>query len=209
MRRPTGSVGDRENHPTDIDGNEVVGIDGEVVNVTGNVTLRRGDQFLGTDNLEYAQDSGTCRHRHRALPGFGMRIVADRLEGNQETESHRMDNVRYQLTERRGNGGAERVEMTGSQGRMMRSTYSTCPPSQRMWNCARSASTWTPTPAWAPPAAPLCTSARCRCCDVPWAAFPIDDRRRTGLLYPTSAIRDATASTTPSRSTSTSRPTTT
>ncbi len=182
---PTGSIANRENHPTDIDGNEVVGIDGESVNVTGNVTLRRGDQFLGTDQLEYAQEDGTyVATGNVRYQDSGMRIVADRLEGNQETESHRIDNVRYQLIERRGNGGAERVEMTGAQGRMMRSTYSTCPPSQRMWELrAQRIDVDTDSGMGTARSATL-HIGKVPVMYIPWAAFPIDDRRRTGLLYP-------------------------
>src|SRR5690606_39972111 len=47
----------------------------------------------------------------------GMRLVAERLEGDQDADTHRVDNVAYQLTERRGNGGAERIEMKGAQDR--------------------------------------------------------------------------------------------
>src|SRR5690606_23209628 len=130
---PVGSVADREGLPTDIEGDVVSGTEAET-NVSGAVTLRRGDQFLGADDLQWRAESGTYTATDNVrYQDSGMRIVADRLEGNQEDESYRIDNVRYQLTERRGNGGAERVEMQESKGRMFESTYSSCPPSQRWW----------------------------------------------------------------------------
>ena len=186
---PKGSVAERENLPTDIDGNEVVGVDGETVSVTGNVTLRRGDQFLGTDTLEYAQDSGTyVATGNVRYQDSGMRIVADRLEGNQESESHRIDNVRYQLTERRGNGGAERIEMTGSEGRMMRSTYSTCPPSQRLWELRAHRIDVDTDEGMGVARSATLHIGKVPVLYIPWLAFPIDDRRRTGLLYPSISL---------------------
>ena len=182
---PVGSAEDREFQPTSVDGDETVGVDGGTYSIMGNVTLRRGDQFLGTDQLEFGQDTGVYTATGNVrYQDSGMRVVADRLEGNQDDDMHRMDNVRYQLTERRGNGGAERIEMTGSQGRMMRSTYSTCPPSQRLWELrAQRIDVDSDTGMGTARSATL-HIGKVPVLYVPWAAFPIDDRRRTGLLYP-------------------------
>jgi LPS-assembly protein len=182
---PVGSIADRENQPTDIDGDEVSGIDGENIVVQGSVRLRRGDQFLGTDNLEYHQDEGTyVATGNVRYQDSSLRIVADRLEGNQDTETHRIDNVRYQLLSRRGNGGAERVDMVGPKGRMMRSTYSTCPPSQRMWELRASRIDVDLDTGMGTARSATVHIGSVPVLYVPWLAFPIDDRRRTGLLYP-------------------------
>ncbi len=182
---PVGSVQDRENQPTEIGGDQTVGGEDGVYSVTGNVTLRRGDQFLATDNLEFSEETGTYVATGSVrYQDSGMRIVADRLEGSQEADSHRIDNVRYQLTERRGNGGAERIEMTGGSGRMMRSTYSTCPPSERLWELrAQRIDVNLETGMGTARSANL-RIGKVPVLYVPWLAFPIDDRRRTGLLYP-------------------------
>ncbi|WP_202844479.1 LPS-assembly protein LptD [Luteimonas saliphila] len=182
---PVGSIADRENLPTDIQGDETVGMDGGVYNVTGNVTLRRGDQFLGTDNIEYSQDTGTYTATGNVrYQDSGMRVVAERLEGDQNNDSHRIDNVRYQLIERRGNGGAERIEMQDARGRMFGSTYSTCPPSQRWWELrAQRIDVDTDEGTGTARNATL-RIGKVPVLYVPYMVFPIDDRRRTGLLYP-------------------------
>ena len=182
---PTGTAGDREGLPTDIRGDQTVGVDGGLYNVTGNVTLRRGDQFLGTDDIQYSQDSGTYTATGNVrYQDSGIRVVAERLEGDQDTESHRIDNVRYQLTARRGSGGADRIEMTGAQGRMFGSTYSTCPPSERWWELrAQRIDVDTDKGEGVARNATL-RIGKVPVLHVPWLAFPIDDRRRTGLLYP-------------------------
>ncbi|TWT21258.1 LPS-assembly protein LptD [Luteimonas marina] len=182
---PKGDAASRDSLPTDIQGDQTVGIDGGLYNVTGNVTLRRGDQFLGTDDIEYSPEAGTYTATGNVrYQDSGMRIVADRLEGDQNTESHRIDNVRYQLTERRGNGGAERIEMQDAQGRMFGSTYSTCPPSQRWWELrAQRIDVDTDEGTGVARNATL-RIGKVPVLYVPYLAFPIDDRRRTGLLYP-------------------------
>lgn len=182
---PVGSPEAREDQPTDITGDALAGVDGENVQYSGNVTLRRGDQFLGAEKLTYDNQTSTYTAEGSVrYQDSGMRLVAEHLEGDQNTDTHRVDNVRYQLTERRGNGGADRVEMKGSQGSLYGSTYSTCPPSQRWWELragrididndkgegiARSATL---------------RVGKVPILYVPIFAFPTDNRRRTGLLYP-------------------------
>ncbi|MBB1473874.1 MULTISPECIES: LPS assembly protein LptD [unclassified Luteimonas] len=180
-----GSIEERASQPTDIACDDMSGVDGENVACKGNVTLRRGDQFLGADGLEFENETstyvatGSVRYQDS-----GMRMVAERLEGDQEADTHRVENVRYQLTDRRGNGGAERIEMKGSQGALYGSTYSTCPPDDRWWELragrididnergqgiARNATL---------------RVGKVPVLYVPIFAFPTDNRRHTGLLYP-------------------------
>jgi len=186
---PVGNTQARENLPTDIQGDETLGVDGGIYNVTGNVTLRRGDQFLGTDSIEFSQDTGTYTATGNVrYQDSGMRVVAERLEGDQNSDSHRIDNVRYQLTERRGNGGAERIEMQESKGRMFGSTYSTCPPSQRWWELrAQRIDVDTEEGTGVARNATL-RIGKVPVLYVPWMPFPTDDRRRTGLLYPSISV---------------------
>jgi LPS-assembly protein len=148
--------------------------------------LRRADQFLGANNLDYQSETG--RYVAEGAVRYqdsGMRMVADRAEGDQNTDTHNIQNVRYQLISRRGNGGAEHIEMQGAQGALYGATYSTCPPTIATGSCARSASTSIPTkvPAW--PAMP-CAARRAtfRCSTCRGFPFPIDNRRRSGLLSP-------------------------
>jgi len=180
-----GSAAGRETLPTDVDGDQVEGIEGQLLNITGNVVLRRGDQFLGADDLQYSQDT----RRYVALGNVryqdsGVRLIADRLEGNQDADSHIVDNVRYQLIERRGHGVSRQVELAGTHGRLHGSTYSTCPPSQHIWELrAHRIDINTDS------GIGVARGARFRVGKVPvlyvpWFAFPIDDRRSSGLLYP-------------------------
>ncbi|WP_101925190.1 MULTISPECIES: LPS-assembly protein LptD [Luteimonas] len=182
---PVGSVEDRENQPTDIDGDELSGISGQNANVTGDVTLRRGDQFLGTDNLDYSQEEGTfvasgnVRYQDR-----GMRVVADRLEGDTLAESYKMDRVRYQLTARRGNGGADEIRMDGTQGALLGSTYSTCPPSDRWWELKSKQIDIDTDMGMGTARGATLRVGKVPVLYVPWFRFPIDERRLSGLLFP-------------------------
>ena len=175
----------RTDQPTDIEGDQLQGTEAQDTLVQGNVLLRRGDQFLGTDRLTYNSDTGQyIAEGSVRYQDAGLRIVAERAEGNQESDTHTISDLRYQLIERRGNGGADRIELQGQQGALIGSTYSTCEPSQRVWELrARRIDIDTEKGMGVARNATL-RIGKVPVLYVPWFMFPIDDRRRTGLLYP-------------------------
>ncbi|HST43656.1 MAG TPA: LPS assembly protein LptD, partial [Luteimonas sp.] len=182
---PVGTPEQRAEQPTNITGDTLAGVDGENVQYNGNVTLRRGDQFLGADNLAYDNltstyvASGAVRYQDA-----GMRLQAERLEGDQSADTHRVDKVRYQLTERRGNGGADRIEMKGAVGALYGSTYSTCPPSSRWWELRAQRIDIDNDEGMGVARNAVLRVGRVPILYVPIFAFPTDSRRKTGLLYP-------------------------
>ncbi|MGH8073906.1 MAG: LptA/OstA family protein, partial [Lysobacter sp.] len=131
---PGSATADRADQPTDIAGDALNASEADSTVFQGNVELTRGDQFLGTDKLTYKSDEGTyVAEGSVRYQDTGMRILAERAHGDQEADAHTIEDLRYQLIQRRGNGGAERIELQGDQGALVGSTYSTCPPSQRAW----------------------------------------------------------------------------
>lgn len=188
---PVGTPETRVTQPTDIEGDAVMGVEGESTTFDGNVSLKRGDQFLGTDQLTYDSDTGRyVAEGNVRYQDSGMRLVAERAEGDQNADTHKIEDVRYQLTSRRGNGAAERIQMHGSQGALIGATYSTCPPDARLWELrAQQIDVDTEEGMGVARNATL-RIGKVPVLYVPWFMFPIDDRRRTGLLYPSIGMSD-------------------
>ncbi len=182
---PTGEEGIRIEQPTDISGDALNASESDNTVFQGNVALRRGDQFLGTDRLSYRSDDGTyVAEGSVRYQDSGMRIVAERAHGDQDADIHTIEDLRYQLIEQRGNGGAERIEMRGDIGALVGSTYSTCPPSQRGWELSAKRIEFDTAEGTGVARNAIVRVGRVPILYVPWLMFPIDDRRRTGLLYP-------------------------
>ena len=181
---PSGTAAERENLPTDIAGDVLHG-DPDSTLFQGNVELTRGDQFLGTDQLTYDSQAGTYTAEGSVrYQDSGMRILAERAHGDQEADRHTIEDLRYQLISRRGNGGAEKIEMQGEQGLLLGSTYSTCPPSARAWELEADRIDIDTEDGMAVARRASIRIGKVPVMYVPWLMFPIDDRRRTGLLWP-------------------------
>lgn len=174
----------RAQMPTEIEGDEQTGTI-EVPVFQGNVALTRGDQFLGTDKITIDSEAqtyvaeGAVRYQDP-----GMRIVAERASGSQATDTHTIEDLRYQLTDRRGNGGAERIELQGAQGTLFGSTYSTCPPTQQHWRVVANQIRVNSEEGFAVARNATLRIGKVPVLYVPWFKFPIDERRLTGLLFP-------------------------
>ncbi len=183
--QPVGIDGARIDQPTDISGDALDASETDNTVFQGNVALRRGDQFLGTDQLSYRSDDGTyVADGSVRYQDSGMRIVAERAHGDQDADTHTIEDLRYQLIEQRGNGGAERIEIQGDSGSLIGSTYSTCPPSQRSWELQARRIDFDTEKGTGVARNAVVRVGRVPILYVPWLMFPIDDQRRTGLLYP-------------------------
>jgi len=174
----------RAEQPTSIEGDSLGGTETNL-DYQGNVSLIKGDQFLGADSLKYDQEKDTyVADGHIRYQDTGIRLVADSARGNQDADTHQIDNVRYQLVSRRGNGGADRIDMKGPEGSLLHSTYSTCDPEDRRWDLRARRIDINTDDGWGVARGATIRLGKVPVLYVPYLKFPIDDQRHTGLLYP-------------------------
>lgn len=182
---PAGTSADRTRQNTEIGGDSLEGSVGQVLNYTGNVLLHRGDQVLSTDHLSYDEEKETYEAEGSVrYQDSGMRLIAARARGDQGKDTHELEDIRYQLVARRGNGGAKRVEMKGDIGSLYGSTYSTCPPDDHRWELRAQRIDVDTAAGMGTARNATLRVGKVPVLYLPWFRFPIDDRRRTGLLYP-------------------------
>lgn len=178
------AAANREQLPTDIEGNELTGTSA-VPQYQGNVLLKRGDQFMGADSLRLDTESGNyIAEGNVRYSDSSIRMVAERAEGNQETDSHKISDIRYQLVSRRGNGSADSVDLQGSTGQMHHSSYTTCDPSQPVWKLVAPQIDVDNDEGFGTARNAVLRVGKLPVLYMPYFKFPIDDRRMTGLLYP-------------------------
>lgn len=154
--------------------------------LSGDVELWRADQWLGTDVLVYEhaveryQAQGEVRYQDDS-----MRFTAQRMQGDLVADTHELDDVRYQLVSQRGNGEATQVRLQGSIGQMQGASFSTCEPDRRSWELRASDLEVDQDEGMGTARNATIYLGRVPVLYSPWLSFPTDDRRRSGLLYPT------------------------
>jgi LPS-assembly protein len=168
----------------DVSGNDTYRLEGDVL-------LQRADQRLAAERLDYVHSStaydarGDVRYQDRDLA-----LSAERAVGVLTEDRSRLEQVQYQLIGLRGRGSADSIALQGPLSSLAQVSYTTCDPGDRGWRLdaaqidldhdegvgrARKATLRIgPVPVfW-----------------LPYASFPIDERRRTGFLYPVIGSND-------------------
>jgi len=177
-------LADRNQAPTQIEGDALLGTQATPEYV-GNVILQRHDQFMSADSLRLNTETGDyVAQGHIRYSDSDLRMIAERAEGNQDTDVHKISHIQYQLIDRRGNGVADSVELKGSFAQMQRSTYTTCDPSQLWWQLRAPHIEVDNETGFGTARNAVVHVGKMPVLYVPWFRFPIDDRRSTGLLYP-------------------------
>jgi LPS-assembly protein len=158
-----------------------------VYHMTGGVRLQRADQVLQAEDVTYNADStaydakGNVRYQEA-----GMLLRADRLTGTTTPNQGDADKVTYQLLQSRGNGVSDHATVMDPQhARMRLATYSTCDVGKHQWEFrAKTVDLNKDT------GVGVARSGTMRFKGVPFMwlpyfTFPLDDRRKSGFLYPT------------------------
>ncbi|HEY4090263.1 MAG TPA: LPS assembly protein LptD [Luteibacter sp.] len=158
-----------------------------IYHMTGGVRLQRADQVLQAEDVTYNADStaydakGNVRYQEA-----GMLLRADRMTGTTTPNQGDADKVTYQLLQSRGNGVADHATMTDPMhGRMRLASYSTCDVGKHQWEFrAKTINLNKDT------GVGVARNGTMRFKGVPFMylpyfSFPLDDRRKSGFLYPT------------------------
>jgi len=178
--------GDRAAAPREVSAESMHSPDGQRYELSGKAEIRQLDLLLRAGKLTYDAQSGDYASEGAVTyQDRSLLLAAERASGNAEKDQCTLESVRYQLLQSRGNGiatvamttDAEHATLTGA-------TYSTCDPGRQQW-------------AFAAREIELDRAAGIgRARDVtfrirnvpvfwlPYARFPLDDRRTSGFLFP-------------------------
>lgn len=178
--------GDRSAVPRDASALKVLTPDKSHYVLEGDAQIRQLDLVLRADKLTYDGDTtdysaqGNVRYQDR-----GMLMSADRGEGNADLDRCTLDGVKYQLLDSRGNGTALVAVMEDvDHAKLSVATYSTCDLGDQQW-----AFTAREMELDQAEGVGRARNMTFRVHDVPvfwlpWARFPLDDRRQSGFLTP-------------------------
>lgn len=180
-------AGSDERGRTTIDAERIEGVSDLEVSATGAAEIRRDELRIFGESLRYNRELGTAEAEGGVRLQSGVdRFFGPRVQYNTLTDTGTVEEPRYLLQrDRTARGGAERLDILGKDRyRFTKATYTTCQPGQEDWRLE---------------AAELeldyveeegrATSPRLRFFDIPilgapYVTFPLEDRRKSGLLTP-------------------------
>lgn len=160
---------------------------GGLSNLAGTVRLRQGDRVFSAESLSYNDASQVITVQSESLFRNRNLVVKSReARFDLNAESGVFLDTEFTLPGRAARGGSERVELErDGRAALDGASYTTCAPGSNAWYLEASKIQLDHAEGLG-----TARNARLRFFDVPvlylpWFQFPIDDRRRTGLLYPT------------------------
>lgn len=177
----------RDSTDTQAQAQNVDSSDQTVYRLSGNVKLRRADQQLQADNVNYNDSTSDYDARGNVrYQEAGQLLAASHMRGNANASQGVADNVRYQMLAARGNGVAKQAHMLDAEHAIyQQATYSTCDVGHHVWEFrATSIKINQDT------GVGVARNATMRLGNVPFLylpyfSFPTDDRRKSGFLSPT------------------------
>jgi LPS-assembly protein len=169
-------------HATSVDSPQA-----SVFHFNGAVRIERADQLMQGDDVHYNQDTtaydaqGNVRYQDA-----GSLMSADRMVGTQEPAQSDAYNVRYQMLDTHANGiAAEAKQIDVQKTHYQQATYSTCDVGNHLWEFRAKRIDMDKGEGVG-----VAHSGTLRVKNVPvmyfpYLSFPLDDRRKSGFLYPT------------------------
>lgn len=171
----------------------------DTVITAGSSTLELNGEILLQDQVEISQPNrllraGEARH-DRSTGAFelngGIRLDTPEMSfsaaaalGNIRHKQAELFRANYALFARNGRGSAERIEQNDKVTFIERGTYTTCEPDHNGWQLSARRLRLDREKGWGTAHHAVLRVEQVPVIYLPWITFPIDERRKTGLLFP-------------------------
>lgn len=184
-RPATASESDRDRAQTELWARSIDLRDESSYRLEGDVEIRRADQRVAAALLHYDPARETWRAEGKVqYQDAGMLMEAASAEGELEEERATLTGLRYQLLRARGNGEAASATNQGDRSRLEEVSYTTCDPDDRQWTIRARQVDIDQAEGMATIRRGTLRLGRLPVLYLPIATLPIDDRRKTGFLFP-------------------------
>lgn len=160
----------------------------ELLWLSGDVRMVQGSRRIGADKVIYDRDSADLVAKGNVfLANPGVRLVADQAQVNLEADKGDLSKVHYRLTDKiNARGSADQAELVQPTLTRYRDiVYTTCPPGRNAWSLEAAELELDQATGTG-----VARKAKLRVRGLPvfytpYLSFPIDDRRKSGVLVPT------------------------
>ncbi len=181
----TAAEGDREITPTTLYAHTIDIQDERSYVLSGDVEILRADQRVAAALMRFDPEEETWSAEGPVqYQDSGMLMEAERASGELEKEHAELESLRYQLISLRGNGQAARAVNEGQRSRLDSVSYSTCDPGDHKWEIRSARLDINQESGMATVRHATLRLGKVPVLYLPIASFPIDERRKSGFLFP-------------------------
>lgn len=168
--------------------------EGGLSKLSGSVRLRQGDKLFSADQMDYDDRENSVRvNAESVFRSSEMSIRSQASEFDLDSQTGTFHRSEFTMPSSSAHGTAERLSLNDEgQAEMEKVTFTTCAPGSHGWDLKAGDIRMDKESGFG-----TARNARLNFLGVPilyapWFRFPIDDRRHTGLLYPTVGDSDRT-----------------
>jgi len=165
-----------------------------IFTLSGDAVIRYGDRRLQANNIVFRQPAGEIEASggiHFAGPGLLVTADSALLQTGEERGTLR--GITYALPDQHARGGAGLMSLEGaSRLRLEKATYTTCAPGNRDWLLSAGKVEIDHDEGTVTAHDAKLAFMRLPILYTPYISFPLDDRRKTGLLFPRIGTTDET-----------------
>ena len=149
--------------------------------------LRKDDAYLEADRAIYYQATKSVDLEHEIyLQKPDLRLTSDLGQMDLDDHTGWFTDVEYRLPVVKGRGTAKRAEiLSKTQSQYARVTYTTCPPGAHDWSLSAREMDIDQETGWGDAYHAILRLGNVPVLYMPYFNFPIDDRRKSGFLFPT------------------------
>ena len=165
----------------------------ETLDLSGDVRVRQGELRARSDRARYNQSRGILNLSGGVVSrASGVLLTGNEAQASDEGGSLTLNTARFLLHDAHMRGSAGRIKRTGEEAmRIDQAVMTTCQPGRNDWSMAASRVNLDQASGFG-----TASHVRLRVKDVPvmyvpWISFPIDDRRKSGFLYPSFGTSNA------------------
>ena len=172
---------------TTVDAERIEGVGDLEVTARGNAEIKRGELTIFGDVLRYNQEFGRAEGDGGVRLQRGSdRFFGPRLQYNTHDDTGVFEQPTYLLQrERTARGGAERIEFLGPHRYLLKNaSYTTCRPGQEDWTVLADELELDYEREQGTARHPRLRFFDTTILASPWASFPLENRRKSGLLTP-------------------------
>ena len=151
----------------------------------GHVVLQQGPQRITSDRLYYHHTSNTIELDGNVIfNNDGLLIASEQAKHNANEESSELNDAEFLIFESGLNGRAKSISLSENEVNVQHSRMTSCPPGEEHWLLKSSELHLDQEKGWGYAKHASLHIGQVPIMYTPYFTFPIDDRRKSGFLYP-------------------------